>query len=123
MLNFVKWVIENGRVLDLHYPDRQVIALLIHNDYADELTVTFAKYGVAPCENFDPCNEKTLRDLKYTNLTVDERQSKAIVHHHDRLTKALDFIQEPVKFSVVCYFAQQGWITVEELKTNYLKTP
>ncbi|KAG1607104.1 hypothetical protein G6F46_012542 [Rhizopus delemar] len=29
--------INNNRVLDIHHPDRNVVALLVHNDYADEL--------------------------------------------------------------------------------------
>ncbi|KAG1549161.1 hypothetical protein G6F47_002729 [Rhizopus delemar] len=29
--------INNNRIIDIHYPDRNIVALLIHNDYEDEL--------------------------------------------------------------------------------------
>ncbi|KAG0846510.1 hypothetical protein G6F16_013408 [Rhizopus arrhizus] len=29
--------IQNTRILDIHYPDRNIVALLVHNDYVDEL--------------------------------------------------------------------------------------
>lgn len=46
--------IDNSRILDIHYPDRQVIALLTHNDFAPVCLWTLNKFGVKSLENFQP---------------------------------------------------------------------
>ncbi|KAG1487979.1 hypothetical protein G6F53_013655 [Rhizopus delemar] len=35
--------IQNTRILDIHYPDRNIVALLVHNDYVDELRKHFTR--------------------------------------------------------------------------------
>ncbi|KAG0945126.1 hypothetical protein G6F29_002425 [Rhizopus arrhizus] len=40
---FKKLGVNNGRLLDLHYPDRNIVAVLVHNDYAPELTELLSK--------------------------------------------------------------------------------
>ncbi|KAG0853219.1 hypothetical protein G6F16_007736 [Rhizopus arrhizus] len=54
--------INNNRILDIHYPDRNVVALLVHNDYADELRSHLRKFKVTLKDDFDPCDPMILRD-------------------------------------------------------------
>ncbi|KAG1350917.1 hypothetical protein G6F61_014704 [Rhizopus arrhizus] len=37
-----KLKINNARVLDVHYPDSQVVALLLHTDYIPDVVAAFA---------------------------------------------------------------------------------
>ncbi|KAG0924449.1 hypothetical protein G6F57_020505 [Rhizopus arrhizus] len=57
-----KLKINNARVLDVHYPDRQVVALLVHTEYTADLLAAFAKAKVEPIEGFNPLNPDLLRD-------------------------------------------------------------
>ncbi|KAG1566341.1 hypothetical protein G6F48_013754 [Rhizopus delemar] len=47
-----KLKINNARVLDVHYPDRQVVALLVHTEYTADLLAAFAKAKVEPIQGF-----------------------------------------------------------------------
>ncbi|KAG1549096.1 hypothetical protein G6F49_009702 [Rhizopus delemar] len=46
--------INNNRILDIHYPDRNIVALLVHNDYANELRYQLKRFKVTLKDNFDP---------------------------------------------------------------------
>ncbi|KAG1422889.1 hypothetical protein G6F58_003063 [Rhizopus delemar] len=54
--------INNNRILDIHCPNRNVVALLVHNDYADELRSHLRKFKVTLKDDFDPCDPMILRD-------------------------------------------------------------
>ncbi|KAI9485505.1 MAG: hypothetical protein EXX96DRAFT_613374 [Benjaminiella poitrasii] len=48
--------IQNDRILDIHYPTRNVVALIVHNDFAFKLKESLAKYQIATLVDFDPCD-------------------------------------------------------------------
>lgn len=102
--------------IDIHYPDRQVIALLMHNDFAPEFIRTLNKFGVKALENFDPLIPDNLRDPTYAELPVDERQELAKAYHNGRLLRALALIRIPVRYAVARQFTSTGWITVDQLR-------
>ncbi|KAI8874737.1 hypothetical protein K501DRAFT_151246, partial [Backusella circina FSU 941] len=52
--NLRKLKIANHRVLDVSYPASNVVALLVHNEYAKELMERFDQAGVKLIEAFDP---------------------------------------------------------------------
>ncbi|KAI7846694.1 hypothetical protein BDC45DRAFT_562760 [Circinella umbellata] len=68
--------VDNSRILDVHFPDRQVAALLIHNDYAQSLTEILEKEGIQVKKEFDPLDPSILRDQKLADLTDEERFEK-----------------------------------------------
>lgn len=107
--------VDNARVLDVHFPDRQIAALLVHNDYATELANTLAKEGVTANTTFDPLDHTIIRDPEYKDKSVEERQLKAQQVHHDNMLKAIAFIREPVKFAVARAFHRANWIDDSEL--------
>lgn len=108
--------IDNSRVLDIHYPDRQVVALLMHNDFVPMARETLNKFGVKPLESFDPCSSSNLRDPKYAQLSSEDRQKHAKEHHNDRMLRALNFLRIPVRYAVARQFTSIGWITVPQLR-------
>ncbi|KAG0740136.1 hypothetical protein G6F23_008480 [Rhizopus arrhizus] len=81
--------INNNRILDIHYPDRNILALLVHNDYAAELRQQLQRFKVTIKYDFDLCNPQNLRDSKYANLPLEERTNRAFMHHRDRMERAL----------------------------------
>ncbi|KAI7846569.1 hypothetical protein BDC45DRAFT_562803 [Circinella umbellata] len=113
--------IDNSHILDVHFPDRQVAALLIHNDYAPLLIEILEKEGIKVKKEFDPLDPSILRDRKLADLSNEERFEKAQELHHNNLLKALQFIRAPVKFTIARNFYNNSWITEEEL-TSILPT-
>ncbi|ORY89518.1 hypothetical protein BCR43DRAFT_415124, partial [Syncephalastrum racemosum] len=54
--------IDTSRILDMHFPDRCVAALLVHNDYAEELIAQLSALGIQPHDLFDPLDPAIIRD-------------------------------------------------------------
>ncbi|KAG1150757.1 hypothetical protein G6F37_009888 [Rhizopus arrhizus] len=73
--------INNNRIIDIHYPDRNIVALLIHNDYENELRQQLQRFKVTIKEDFNPCDPQVLRDPKYADHTPAERENLAFMHH------------------------------------------
>lgn len=112
---FKKLGVNNGRLLDLHYPDRNIVAVLVHNDYATELEELLTKRGIKLQTTFDPCDERVIKDPKYANESPEQRQQLARELHNQRLQKALVHIRGTAKFAVARFFAHKTWITQEQL--------
>lgn len=67
-----------SRIIDIHFPARQTVALLIHNDFEEDLIKILAQSGIKPLANFDPIDPSHLMDLKYEmrNIQPKRRQKK-----------------------------------------------
>ncbi|KAG1067747.1 hypothetical protein G6F41_007417 [Rhizopus arrhizus] len=114
--------INNNRILDIHYPNRNILALLVHNDYAAELRQQLQRFKIAIKGDFDPCSPQNLRYPKYANLPLEERTNRAFMHHCDRMERALQFIRILVKFAVARHFFSKGWfhtITIATLPRDH----
>ncbi|KAG2192541.1 hypothetical protein INT47_011654 [Mucor saturninus] len=85
--------IDNGRILDIHYPARGVVALLIHHSYQVELDSIFTKSDITPVKQFDPTAATHVNDPSLRHLTADKRASKAVEFHQTRLILGLKFIR------------------------------
>ncbi|KAG1126050.1 hypothetical protein G6F42_008163 [Rhizopus arrhizus] len=108
---FRKLGVNNARLLDIHYPARNTVAVLIHNDYEAEFVELLTRKNVHIRTDFTPFNGKILADPKYTSLPQEERDSIAIRLQKLRLSRALDYIRSPVKYAVARYFLDQEWIS------------
>ncbi|KAG0763645.1 hypothetical protein G6F57_007526 [Rhizopus arrhizus] len=108
--------INNNRILDIHCPNRNVVALLVHNDYADELRSHLRKFKVTLKDDFDPCDPMILHDPRYSDSTTEERTNIVFMHHCNRMERALRFVRAPVKFAVARYFHTKGWISTQTLQ-------
>lgn len=107
---FRKLGINNARLLDVHYPARNTVAILIHNDYEQEFVDLLRHHNVPIKEDFTPFSGTILADPKYAELPTEERDSIATSLHQTRLERALDHIRTPVKYAVARYFLDQQWI-------------
>lgn len=57
--------LQNSRILDVHYPDNHIVALLVHNDYTTLVLEAFSRLQVQPITDFDPRSPSNLKDPKY----------------------------------------------------------
>ncbi|KAG0735173.1 hypothetical protein G6F23_011784 [Rhizopus arrhizus] len=108
--------INNNRILGIHYPDRNVVVLLVRNDYADELRSHLRKFKVTLKDDFDPCDPMILRDPRCSDSTTEERTNIIFMHYCNRMERALRFVRAPVKFAVARYFHTKGWISTQILQ-------
>ncbi|KAG1144031.1 hypothetical protein G6F36_015338 [Rhizopus arrhizus] len=53
-------------------------------------------------------------DPKYEQSSKEERDDFALMHHSDRVKKALSYIRAPVKAAVARYFYNQDVFNVDE---------
>lgn len=111
-----KLKINNARVLDVHYPDSQVVALLVHTDYESSVVAAFTPAKIEQLTNFDPLDPAHLRDPKLASLDVSVRKAKCIEIHQARLTRALKHIRESVRPAVGRAFYRKDWITLDQYK-------
>ncbi|ORE21267.1 hypothetical protein BCV71DRAFT_261283 [Rhizopus microsporus] len=58
----------NTCILDIHCSDRNIVALLVRNDYASELRKQLERFKITFKDDFEPCGTKVLRDPEYANL-------------------------------------------------------
>ena len=98
----------NNRILNIRYPGRNIVALLVHNDYMSELRKQLGLFKVTLKYDFDPCDPKVLWDPKYTDLSPEERANFALMHHSDRMACALSYIRALVKYAVARFFYSKG---------------
>jgi hypothetical protein len=96
--------------------NRNIVALLIHNDYKDELQQQLQRFKVTIKEDFNPCNPQVLRNPIYADRAPVERENLVFMHHCNRIERALQYIRAPVEFAVARYFYSKGWISKQLLQ-------
>ncbi|CEP12433.1 hypothetical protein [Parasitella parasitica] len=117
--NLMALGVTNGRVLDIHYPARNVIAILVHNDYKHELIQHLERANVHQLADFSPLDPSTIKDPKYNHLDVADRTRLAAEKHTERLIRALPHIRIHMCRAVAHFFFAQSWISETQL-TNFL---
>jgi hypothetical protein len=108
---FRKLGVNNARFLDIHYPARNTAAILIHNDYKDELIDILKHRNVSLKNEFGPSSGDILTDPKYSHLTTSERDTIAFEIQQTHLERALQHIRPLVKFAVAHFFLDKQWIS------------
>ena len=85
--------VNNARLLDIHYPDRNIAALLLHNDYAADFQKLLESKRVYFVNNFDPWDGSILKDPQYCEMTSHDRSLiKAAELQQQRLQRAINHI-------------------------------
>ncbi|KAI7905495.1 uncharacterized protein BX663DRAFT_499935 [Cokeromyces recurvatus] len=106
--------VNNSRILDIHYPSRNVVALLVHNDYRNDLINTLKLAQVNPLEDYSPTAPSSLSDPIYKDLSNDEKQKIATEKQNQRLVRALPFIRTNISKAVARFFVNENLITNDQ---------
>ncbi|KAI8066963.1 uncharacterized protein B0P05DRAFT_552974 [Gilbertella persicaria] len=96
--------LDNSRVLDVHYPARNV----------EDLLKVMAKYSLPVLTDFDPFSAANVKDPAFASLDADALSAKARELQQARLVRALGFIREQVRRQVAYDFVRQGWLSKEQ---------
>jgi hypothetical protein len=104
--------VDTSRVLDIHYPDYNVLALLVHNDYAEQARSTLIASKCKILQDFDPLSPDILHDPKFSSLDTEARQSKVLELRQQRLVRIIQRIQHSTKqIAIARDFQRKGWIS------------
>ncbi|KAG1578142.1 hypothetical protein G6F47_012927 [Rhizopus delemar] len=114
--------LENWRILDVYHPTTRVVALLVHNEYASTATSKLDTAGIKLITDFDPRDPANLRDVKYKDLSENEKQQKMVQIHTSHLLTALDRMRPTVRSAVARDFIAKQWIT-SQVYADHIKTP
>ncbi|KAI7902935.1 uncharacterized protein BX663DRAFT_551794 [Cokeromyces recurvatus] len=115
--------INKYRILDVHYPTRNIVALLVHNDYVEEPRGQLTKFQITISDDFNPCDGRILKDPKLQHESPEQRDQLAFSFHCDRIERVLGFIRFPVKYSVARYIYAQNWISKTRLDEILASVP
>lgn len=96
--------ISNRRILAVQFPTRGVVAILVHNAYAEEIITQLAKGKVTP-HNFDPHHESVICDPAHDDLSPTKKAEMATKCYHTRLIKLCLRLQPSyLGSSIIKYF-------------------
>ncbi|ORY97149.1 hypothetical protein BCR42DRAFT_476591, partial [Absidia repens] len=81
--------INTNRLLDIHYPTRNVIATLIHNDFEQEFLHQLSTFGITPIEDFDPLDPKHIQNPDFNDDSTSqfEKEQFAFKTVNQRMTR------------------------------------
>ncbi|KAL0096375.1 hypothetical protein J3Q64DRAFT_1707385 [Phycomyces blakesleeanus] len=96
--------IQQSRVLDIAFPERGTLSLLVHNDFKDKITQLFADIGVSVKTDFDPLDHRIIADPAHAHKPVQDRQQLAYKLHHQRLLALCLRLPAPLGKSVMRHF-------------------
>lgn len=109
--------IDTGRILDISFPARGVMGLLVHAQYAPLLTAKFRAPGIRVLSDFDPLNPDHLLDPKFADLPASGRSAAAAQVQATRCLAALRRLRVELMPAVAHSFVRSGWITEEDLRS------
>lgn len=102
--------VDNGRILDITFPAKETITILIHEDFKDELTQILKNNNIKTDEKFNPLDEKHVADIRFQTLNKEQRSDIAHALQRDRCIRTLQFIRPYLLPSISKYFESQNWI-------------
>ncbi|OAD66158.1 hypothetical protein PHYBLDRAFT_73706, partial [Phycomyces blakesleeanus NRRL 1555(-)] len=110
--------VDSSRLLDINFPARGVIGVLVHVQYADAFKAKLITASVEILDAFDPLDPDNVADPKYAPLSTHELANTAAVLYHDKCLQALQFLRPHVAIPVGHFFCEEGWISEDEIPTR-----
>ena len=70
---FTSLGIDTSRILDLSFPARSVVGILLHAEYKPEFLAKLSACKIVPIANFDPLSHEHVIDPKFKDVPVTQR--------------------------------------------------
>ena len=100
--------IDPSRILDISFPARSCVGLLVHVQYVAELEKTLNSAKVSTIASFDPVDPVHLADPAYAQDNQDTRARKMLRIHFERCVDVLAHIRPHLVSAVGSMFLAQG---------------
>ncbi len=114
--NLARLGLDCGRILDITFPARSVLGLLVHLQYKPVVLEALDKVKISVL-TFDPLDPKHLGDPKITEgKSDDERVAAAKAIHASRCLRTISHVRSSVAAGVARSFAFLGWLSPEEAR-------
>ena len=110
--------IDPSRLLDISFPARSCVGLLVHTQYLAELLSQLAAAKVSPVLNFDPVDPTHLADPKFAGDSLAVRSAKILEIHSDRCVGVLRHVRPHLVPAIGAAFVSAGWISEETLESS-----
>ena len=112
--------LHTNRILDIYYPDNNIIGLLVHNDYVATVVEAFQSLGIEEDWDFDPLSPSVLRDPKLASLTDDQKFDKLCNLLEVRLVAVINRHKNPTtRYSLARAFCLQNWIAKDKFSSLF----
>ncbi|GAA5795123.1 hypothetical protein HPULCUR_000475 [Helicostylum pulchrum] len=92
--------LEKYRLIHIHYPDSNVVAILLHNGYIMTATNKLAQHQITPITDFDPLSPSILRDPKYKDMETALRVEVIAELHYQRSLQIVNRLRAPLNIAV-----------------------
>lgn len=109
--------VDTSRLLDISFPARSCVGLLVHAQFAAELKSLLAAAKVSPLDKFDPLDPSYLADPKYADLSLPARADKMHELHSARCVGVLGHVRPHLVSAIGAHFVSLGWLDEETLKS------
>ncbi|KAI8367574.1 uncharacterized protein BYT42DRAFT_483529, partial [Radiomyces spectabilis] len=103
--------LDSARILDVSFPARAVVGLLMHVQYIPVAKEILAKHKVVPIASFDPQDPAHLGDPKYADLSDTEKVALITNLHRTHCERTLRFLRPTVALPLTRAFFEAGWIS------------
>ncbi|KAL7326804.1 hypothetical protein PS15p_209084 [Mucor circinelloides] len=107
--------VDTARVLDINFPASEVIGILLHTQYVNEVLSLLRASEAEIYKDFDPMDSDNLADPKYDDLSKEERAGLVAELMNDCAVDALRHIRPLNVSSVGHWFMELYWIDQVEL--------
>ncbi|KAK4511684.1 DNA mismatch repair protein msh6 [Mucor velutinosus] len=81
-----------SRIIDVTFPARNIIGVLVHLQYKDNLVSILTKNNINVVEGFDPTDPKHLADPKFKEMSLSKREDAAFDLQINRCAKSLVYL-------------------------------
>lgn len=98
--------ISNRRILAVQFPTKGVVALLVHNAYAEDIKALFAQKKIKP-HDFDPLHEDVICDPQHIDKSTAEKKEMAATIYNARMVRLCSAIKpQHIGSAIIRYFNQ-----------------
>ena len=109
-----------NRILDIYYPDNNIVGLLIHSDYAPTVLDKFRSCGIEDDKDFDPLSPIIIRDPKFASLSDIEKKQKVLDLVEKRLINVIKRTTNKTKqYSLARIFLNHDWINNDQFASLF----
>ncbi|KAI7861228.1 hypothetical protein BDF14DRAFT_1705709, partial [Spinellus fusiger] len=102
--------VDTSRILDISFPARSVLGLLVHDQFASNIHELLEKVQVKILDNFDPMSPEHLADPRFETCTDSELANHAHMIHLQCCCCALVHMKYTLVSPVLCSFVSFGWM-------------
>ena len=101
--------VAQARVLDIHFPTKGIVGLLIHNSFKTDLVTALTKGGIKLVD-FDPLSPNIIMDPRLDSLTETEKIKQAQDIHQRRIFRTcLQIPQAYLGNAIIRYFSSDDY--------------